>query len=223
MAPGACPLVTVTGLTGGAGATSLALALACEAGAQGVPSLIAETCDAGLREVAGAASPLGLSDLPRLAERPARLWVDLDAARVMTWTGTGGQPDEPHGLDAPIADARRAHSLVVLDCGRGDPPGLSVEHVTHRLYVAPASATGLARARRRLNRPRHEAVTIVAVVAVHGRVGLQARDVRSFAQGLADALVFVPHCPDLIIRPDDARELLQPFAIDVLSIIRAPR
>jgi hypothetical protein len=217
-----CPLVAVTALAGGAGATTLGLALAREAATTGRASLVAETCDAGLREVAGAASPFGLRDVARLSaagERPRALWADVDGVRVMTWSGPTRHPDDPATLGAVIADARRAHSLVVLDCGGEDPPDVGGDSASHALYVAPASATGLARAARRLRGTGAPARAVLAVVVVHGSATPPPREVRRLADGLCDAVVLVPHHPSLVTRPRDAIDLLRASAIDLLSAI----
>lgn len=221
-----CPLVAVIGLAGGAGATSLAFALAVEAAAAGRPSLIAETADHGLREVGGAASPVGLYELPGLIEAgewPPVFWAQVDGVRVLTSTAAR-RAEGSADLGAVIAEARRAHSLVVLDCGR-DEPGLAAGRVTHTMYVAPASATGLERAARRLNgtRGRARGRMILAVVAVHSAARPRARDIRRLAESHCDTVVLAPHHPQLVTQPHEAHDLLRATACDLLSAITSSR
>lgn len=216
---GRCPLVAVRGVTGGAGTTSLAFALACEATAtSGRPALIAETEGPGLETVAGVRSPVGLNDLPALTESgpsPGGVWAEAFGTRVLT--GSPRPEVAPAALTRAIDDARCAHSLVVLDGGASSEPCLS-EAVTDTIWVATASATGLERAAAQL---KHTPATgcVLAVVAVHGSNVVRTRDVRQVARGVCDALVLVPHDPELLRSPRLAHDRLRPAAADLLSAV----
>lgn len=210
---GLCPLVTVTGLTGGAGTTSLALALACAAAdAAGRPSLVAETADNGLTDIARVASPFSLHDVPRLAEaaeRPPTLWANVGAARVMTCTGSAR---DPNAIELSVAC--RAHSLVVLDCGRHEPE--RVPGGAHRVYVTAATAAGLAP----LERRSPPIGATLAIVAVHPRPRLSLEKIRWSAARVCETVVLAPHRAELVTHPARARELLVPTARDLLAVIQ---
>ena len=173
-------VVGVVGGTGGAGATTLACALAQWHAARGATLLV--DCDPlgpgvdrllGL-EGRGGVRWEGLTETSgRLGARALREGVPREGALgVLTWSGARRQLDLPTArrmLDAAV----RGHDLVVLDLARQG--GTSLAELADRcddlLVVTPATVPGLAAAAR-----------LVTDVGLEGRAGLVVRP-----GGLSDA------------------------------------
>lgn len=159
---GLAPVVAVAGGAGGAGATTLACALAQLAAREGPAMLVdLDPCGPGLDRV------LGLEDEPgagwrglvggrgRVAARALREGVPRRGGLgVLTWrpgeaVDAAARPDARAVREA-LASARRGHDLVVLDLPRaGDPV---VEEVVRgadlTVVVVPATVAGVAAAAR---------------------------------------------------------------------------
>lgn len=136
-------LLCVCGLHGGAGTTTLALALARHAAARrpaGTVVLIeADPCGGTLASVTGAHSDHGLHDLGDHHDRrqppPGSPAVQLSDGLRLTACAAPRQRD-PACAEATIAvlhDARRAHQLTVIDAG-------IVREPTARMALAAANA-----------------------------------------------------------------------------------
>lgn len=196
------PLVAVCGLAGGAGTSTLALALgrqaACESAA---PALLCEVDSraGGLAVTARVRSPYSLGQLAAAAfagqalDRPA-FALAPGGLRVIA-AGAGSALGDPGQLGAVLEEARAAHGLVVVDAGvlGSAAAQAALEAATHALLVMPATAVGLARAEQLLASglaPRH-AATLVAVAAAERSV--KPRELRRLAERHVDRLIFVPH------------------------------
>ncbi|HEX5852362.1 MAG TPA: hypothetical protein VFY36_04660 [Solirubrobacteraceae bacterium] len=199
------PLVAVCGLTGGAGSTTVALALARQSALESrVPVLIAEHGNlcGGLAAAAGQASPLGLAALSGHLDASQPLpgaFVELaPGLRLIAATPTRHQASAAGALDTLLAQARDAHGLVVIDCGIGwdrDDPVL--RRATHVLWTMPATATGLARAQMLFasDAVPPAGVTPEALAAVgHRRDGsVRIRALRRLARERCERIVLIAH------------------------------
>ena len=121
------PLVAVCGLTGGAGASTLAYLLARRAARHSSsPVLLAELVSGGgLSALTGRASPFGLAELAGAVadQHPVgQPFAELDDG--LRLVAAAQRPESQLELAEPLAgllsDARAAHGLVVVDTG---PPG----------------------------------------------------------------------------------------------------
>jgi hypothetical protein len=155
------PLLAVSGLCGGAGATTLACLVARRAVRRSErPVLLCDTGGptGGLAAQLGLESPRTLIELANAVGEGAPLDGPLfvEAERGLRLLAGGPRLDRgahAGGLVRLLGDARRAHDLTVIDCGvparRCDQRAL--ELATHVAWVLPASAGGIARARRVLD------------------------------------------------------------------------
>lgn len=171
--------VGVVGGTGGAGATTLACALA-QWYAVRAPTLLVDVDPLGpgldrllgMEDVAGVRWE-GLAETAgRLGARALREAVPRrDHLGVLTWSGLRRRVDVPTARRI-LPAASRGHELVVLDLARQET-GLAelVDRCDDLLVVAPASVPALAATAR-----------LVAGLGRHGRVGLVVRP-----GGLGDA------------------------------------
>jgi hypothetical protein len=199
------PLVAVCGLTGGAGTSTLALALARQAAAESkAPVLVTESGGGrgSLAVLARHATPHPLADLARsIADDrvPADTFVELDAGlRLIAATPRRHEPAPPTALRALLGQARDAHGLVVVDCGTdgtADSPILA--SATHIIWTLPATAAGLGRARILLDsdvvptpgRWRE----VLAATAAAPRPSVSVRALRRLAKQRCDRLVLIAH------------------------------
>ncbi|HXA54914.1 MAG TPA: hypothetical protein VNV37_08580 [Solirubrobacteraceae bacterium] len=200
-APG--PLLAVAGLSGGAGASTLAYLIAATAAAHSPgPVLLADTGGpmAGVAERTGVSAPRTLAELTeRLAAGDpvsGCVWARGEhGLRVLA----GAPQFTVHGdRDAArrvLTDAREAHALSVVDVGTLTRPieQAALGVATHLAWVLPASESGVARAARVLERvvPLAQPETLVA----RAEPGVHRPPVRALA-ALADArrarLVLIP-------------------------------
>ena len=119
------PLLAVCGLTGGAGATTLAYLVALAAAEQdGGPVLVADTGgpSGGLAALAGVETPHSLAELAAqiAADRPLEGGVYATGAAGVRVLASGPEftaPCAPEQLGRLLIDAREAHRLTVIDCG----------------------------------------------------------------------------------------------------------
>jgi secretion/DNA translocation related CpaE-like protein len=173
-------LVGVVGGTGGAGATTLACALA-QWHARRAPTLLVDGDPLG----PGLDRILGMEDVPgvrweALAETSGRLGAGAlregvprrDDLGVLTWSGPRRRLDLPTARRI-LPAAVRGHGLVVLDLARQGGADLVelVDRCDNLLVVTPATVPGLAATAR-----------LVAEVGRAGRAGLVVRP-----GGLGDA------------------------------------
>jgi len=199
------PLVAVCGLVGGAGTTTLALALARHAAAHsGVPVLLTETSPerGGLAVLTSRASPLCLRELAgelAAGQQPTEAFVELEPGLRLVAaaprTAAAAQPDQLSGL---LAQARAAHGLVVVDCGQPSSDQACVlEHATHIVWTLPASPSAVRRAQillaaRVLPRPGRARETLVANALQPPARGT-VRELRRLAEQRCERLALVPH------------------------------
>ena len=202
------PLLAVCGLTGGAGATTLAYLVALAAAEQeGGPVLVADTGgpSGGLAARAGVETPHSLIELAAqlAAGRPLRGRVYATGpvgVRVLASAPefTSGCADEQ--LARLLIDAREAHELTAIDCGTlaRDADRVVLAAATHTAWVLPATADGVSRAGRVLE----AAPGVAAKELVVGRRDVRQakaplRELRRIANERHAPLVLVPHLPEL--------------------------
>jgi Flp pilus assembly CpaE family ATPase len=156
------PLLAVAGLSGGAGASTLAYLIAATAATQSTgPVLVADMGGpmAGLAEHAGVRAPRTMAELTeRLAAGDpvnGSVWAEGEhGLRVLAGPPQFTVHGDRDATRRVLTDARAAHALSVVDVGTlarpADQATLGV--ATHVAWVLPASATGVARAARILER-----------------------------------------------------------------------
>lgn len=220
-------LLAVCGLCGGAGASTLSLLVARDAGEREGPVLL---CDlggpsGGLSLYAGVQAPRSLPAAANLVAAGKPLVGGMFAAgdvglRVLAG---GPEPDsaaDAAGLERLLGDARRAHPLTVVDCGtvRTATERAVLAAATHVAWVVPATLGGVRRARRTLevfgiDRERGE-----AVVARHDAGGRAAptEELAALAHTRAAPLVLMPHVPDL--GEEDVEGALEAAALTLESL-----
>jgi MinD-like ATPase involved in chromosome partitioning or flagellar assembly len=202
------PMLAVCGLTGGAGATTLAYLVALAAAHQEAgPVLVADTGgpSGGLAALAGVATPHSLVELA------GQLVAGLPLEGVVYATGPAGVRVIATGpeftatgaddrLVRLLIDAREAHRLTVIDCGTlarvADRVALAA--ATHVVWVLPATVGGISRGRRVLD---------AAPASAAKQLLIGRRDVRQSKAPLGELqrvanesrtpLVLVPHLPGL--------------------------
>lgn len=192
------PVVALCGLTGGAGTTTLALALARHAAAaSSVPVLVTESEPGrGLAFRAGMSTPHSLAALAERAahgDSPGDAFVELESGLrlIATTERPGDASDAP--LGSIIDQARDAHGLVVIDCGSTWPAGAAVLHgATHRVYVFPASPGGVAAADHTL--PADGGIGVA--VARDPNALVAVRTIRRAVSRRCERLVLVPYSAD---------------------------
>ena len=209
-APG--PLLAVAGLSGGAGASTLAYLIAVTAAAQSaVPILVADTGGptGGISAHAGVRAPRTLAAITeRLSAGESvtgSLWADGEhGLRVLA-----GQPEftvdgEREHLRRVLNDARAVHGLTVVDVGtlgRGAEQA-ALATATHVVWVLPASETGAARAahvRRRVALLSQPEVMVARAEPGVRRPPMGA--LADLADGRRAPLLLMPALGDLAGRP----------------------
>lgn len=147
-------LVGVVGGTGGAGATTLACALAQWHASRAAPTLLvdADPLGPGLDRLVGMERERGVrwealdATAGRLGARSLRQGVPRrDHLGVLTWSGLRRRLELPTARRV-LPAAVRGHDLVVLDLARQGGPALAelVDRCDDLLVVTPATVAGLA-------------------------------------------------------------------------------
>ena len=229
-------MVAVCGLTGGAGASTLAYLLARRAARHSSsPVLLAELAPGGgLAALTGHASPLGLTELARAVadQRPvAQPFAQLDDG--LRLIAAAHRPEPQPDLSEPLAgllgDAHAAHGLVVVDTGGPGPQTDAVlEAASHVLYVLPASEPALRRAQLLARgglfaRSRGRPSALVANALWPSRP-LSTKQLRALAEPHTDRLLLIPHTPDLVRgQLDRAVQALETSFTDLATILRGRR
>ena len=203
------PLLAVCGLTGGAGATTLAYLVALAAAEQdGRPVLVADTGgpSGGLAALAGVETPHSLAELADqiAADRPLQGGVYATGGAGVRVLASGPEftaSRAPEQLGRLLIDAREAHELTVIDCGTlgRTADRVALAGATHVAWVLPATADGIRRARRVLA----AAPDVGAKQLVVGRRDVRQskaslRELRRIANERHAPLVLVPHLPGLV-------------------------
>jgi Flp pilus assembly CpaE family ATPase len=198
------PLVAVCGLAGGAGTSTLTLALAQHAAAASTAPVLLTEHDplrAGLAVLAGKASPHPLAELARrVAEDAAPPQTFLELEPGLRLVATGPQRcamPEPVAVTALLGEARAAHGLVVVDHATGWTAASPIlAAATHILWTVPASGAGLARARALFDSdvmPKVGGAAEVMVAIAHtGRPSVSVRAFRRLAARRCERLILVP-------------------------------
>jgi MinD-like ATPase involved in chromosome partitioning or flagellar assembly len=202
------PLVAICGLVGGAGTTTLALALADQAARESTTPVLLTEADpsrAGLTALTGRATPLPLVALA------AHMHDDPVPADTFAQLPTGlrliAAPAQPaprvarEQIAALLADARAAHGLVVVDCGTSwtaDSPALTC--ASHIIWTAPATKSAATRASWALGAvappPGRVREALVATRITPGQA-VRVRALRRLARERCDQLVLIDHDPAL--------------------------
>jgi hypothetical protein len=202
------PLLAVCGLTGGAGATTLAYLVALSAAKQLCESaLVADTGgpSGGIAAIAGVEAPRSLPELASHLAAGAQLRDGLYCAgpaglRVLA-SGPEFASSCPHKQLAKIlGDARDAHGLTVIDCGTlGREVDLSAAGAaTHVAWVMPASEQGVSRGTRVLEAaPAMAAKEFLFARREVNQSKAPLRDLRRIAAERRAPLVLVPHLRSL--------------------------
>ena len=208
--PGRGRLLAVSGLCGGAGASTVSLLIARYAlQQQRGPVLVADTGGpaGGLAAYAHTEAPRSLTELAELVEGglPAGqpFATAKDGLRVLA---TG--PRLPHddgcpadGVATVLEHARVAHPLTVVDCGTLATASdqIALRAASHVAWVLPATRSGVARAARVLEAVNPHLLGRQLVVARRDHADSKApmRDLKALAQRCGGPLIFIPHLPDL--------------------------
>jgi cellulose biosynthesis protein BcsQ len=219
------PLLAVCGLVGGAGASTLAYLLARRAARHSTaPVLLAELHEQGaLAALAGAGGPFALRELAHAVDQDRRLgrpFAELPGGlRLVASTEPAiGEAAPAAALARVLADARAAHSLVVVDAGPigGPDSAVLLRSASHALFVLPTTPLALRRAELlatggMLAHGGGALATLVAVATRPGR-GVQIKQLRRLAERHVDRLLLVPHMPKLAAGDHDDTRLEDTFA-----------
>jgi hypothetical protein len=222
------PLAAVCGVTGGAGTSTIALALSrLAAAASTAPVLLTEVdaTRAGLAVLAGRAAPHALVELAERVARdaaPAETFVELEpglrlvAASPRLYTNT-----DPTIISALLGEARAAHGLVIVDHGTmwtGDSPVLA--SATHTLWVVPATPHGVGRAQALFESevllPAGRSVEALVATGHAARPRVSVRALRRLARVRCERLVLVP-CSDAPVRGGAAVDDAMVHALEGLA------
>jgi Flp pilus assembly CpaE family ATPase len=221
------PLLAVAGLSGGAGASVLAYLIAATAATNSRPAvLVADTGGptGGLAAYASASSPQTLAGLSeRLAADeaiPAAFWGHTDdGLRVLAGEPQFSVPGDEEAIRRVLSDARAAHALTVVDGGTlartAEQAALSI--ATHIAWVLPATASGVARARRVLSRITPLTRPEILVARADPAAGRPpVGDLADLADERRAPLVLMPYLGDVAARP--ARDLAGDAALALQAV-----
>jgi len=197
-------LAAVCGLAGGAGTTTLAVALAqAAARSSSAAVLLTETGSqpGGLATVCGTASPLSLAELAQAAaagQRPERPFAQLQAGPRLVAAPPRQSPDvDEHQLAGVLGDAKLAHGLVVVDCatvsGTQHPVFAQADLI---VWTLPATPAAVARAQVLFASPLVPRAGRVAELMVAGALlekpKTPVKALRRLAEHRCDQLVLIP-------------------------------
>ena len=197
------PVVSICGLAGGAGTSTLALLLArMVAGASAAPILLAEADPqrAGLAVLTGRTTPRPLVALAHeLADQrtPTDTFVELEPGlRLIAAKPQAIRSADPDALGALLSQACEAHGLVIVDCGTDWTTDSAIlVHATHIVWTVPATPLGLAAGHARLEiaPPPGRAREVLAATAIASQHRVSVRAVRKLARQRCEQLVLVAH------------------------------
>jgi secretion/DNA translocation related CpaE-like protein len=196
--------VAVLGGRGGAGASTLACALAVTAAREGHRTMLVDVdpLGGGLDLLLGGEGAPGLR-WPDLAASRGRVnGAELEKAlprlhrlTALSWDRSDSLTIPPEAMRTVLAAARRRGGLVVLDLPRHLDPAAAeaLEQADTGLLVVPAELRALAAAGRVAAAARMRLADLRAVVRVPGSAGLAGEEIaRSLRMGLAGELVGEP-------------------------------
>lgn len=221
------PLLAVAGLSGGAGASVLAYLIAATAAAHSrAPVLLADTGGptAGLAAYTATSSPQTLAGLSERLARdeviPAGFWgLGEYGLRVLAGDPQFSVPGDEAAIRRVLGDARAAHSLTVVDGGTLARPAeqVALSIATHIAWVLPATASGVARARRVLSRVTALSRPEILVARAEPGVGKPpVSDLADLADERRAPLVLMPYLGDVAAR--SARELADDAALALQAV-----
>jgi hypothetical protein len=202
------PLLAVCGVCSGAGASTLGRLIA-QAAAH------AQRGEVAFGHVTRPAEAPAVVPLRHLLaglllgppERPARL-RDVPGLHAADPSARAGEPERAAPVRGALARARAEHALTVLDCGRLRRPAerLALASASHVAWVLPATASGLACARRALQRTPPAAHAAELVIARHVPTGAPARldALRALAGERPASLVLAPRLAPWVAARDAA-------------------
>jgi len=202
------PLLSVCGLAGGAGTTTLAYFVALAAARQSAePVLVADTGgpSGGLAAITGAEAPRSLPELAAhlAAGLPLRGGLYATAPGGVRVLATGPEFTSTcahEQLTRLLEDAREAHGLTVIDCGTlaREVDRVAAAAATHVAWVIPATAHGMSCGRRVLDatlQMRGKELVVARCDVRQAKAPL--RQLRRIAAERPAPLVLVPHLPAL--------------------------
>lgn len=226
-------LLAVCALCGGAGASTLAYLVGARAAAAGEGPVL--VCDAG-EPTAGLSAYAGVESLRSFSELATGLASGYDTGEGLFAEPRPGlrliaaaprlyEEVEPTAVVQLLRDARAEHPLTVVDCGRlATVEGrLSLRHASHVIWVLPATASGVLRARRVLAVQEPQSGRREMVVARADPGGRQApiHELTALADLRRGPLVLMPHVGDLGERRcDDALAAGQVTLEAIASVVR---
>jgi len=202
------PLLAVCGLTGGAGATTLAYLTALAAARQcAEPVLVADTGgpSGDLAALAGVEVACSLGELADqfaagIALGPGIYATGHHGVRVLASAPEFSTPRAGEYVLTLLSHAREAHGVTVIDCGT---LGREIEQIaaaaaTHVAWVLPATAHGVSRGTRLVDAAPPLAATELVIARTDVRQATAPlRDLRRLAATRHAPLVLVPHLPGL--------------------------
>ena len=215
------PLLAVSGLCGGAGATTLAYLIAAHAAREGPgPVLVADTGgpSGGLSCYAGVTAPRSLTDAAEYVASglPTGQLVATtdDGLRVLAAGPQFTLECARDGVELLLDHARGRYALTVVDCGTlaREADQVALAKASHVAWVLPATGSGVRRARRVLEAANPCPSGRELIVARHDERAPRTavRELKRLAEHRRAALVLFPSLPDLAVgQLDRALELAQ--------------
>ena len=199
-----CPLLSVCGLAGGVGVTTLAYLIARAAARQlPDPVLVADTGgpSGGLAACAGVEVPRSLGELAEQLADGVPLGAGIygtgrDGLRVLAAGPEFSSRCHDNALRELVADAREAHGLTVIDCGTlaCEADQIVAADATHVAWMLNATASGVERGRRVLEAaPRTAAKELIVARNDVRQTRAPLRQLRRLAAERQALLVLVPH------------------------------
>jgi Flp pilus assembly CpaE family ATPase len=202
------PLLAVSGLCGGAGASTLAYLLASYVAREGSGLvLVADTGGpgGGLSCYAGVTAPRSLTDAAEYVASglpTGQLVATTDAGLRVLATEPQLTPQcARDGLELLLDHARERYALTVLDCGTlaREADQVALAKASHVAWVLPATDSGVRRARRVLEAANSCLPGRELIVARHDERAPKTamRELRRLAEDRRGTLVLFPSLPDL--------------------------
>ena len=199
-----CPLLSVCGLAGGVGVTTLAYLIARAAARQWPdPVLVADTGgpSGGLAACAGVELPRSLGELAEQLAAGVPLGAGIygvgqHGLRVLAAGPEFSSRCRDDMLRELVSDAREAHGLTVIDCGTlaRDADQIVAADATHIARMLTVTRTGVERGRRVLEAaPRTAAKELIVARNDINQARAPLRKLRRLAAERRALLVLMPH------------------------------
>lgn len=198
------PLLSVCGLAGGVGVTTLAYLIALAAARQWPdPVLVADTGgpSGGLAMFAGVELPRSLGELAKQLAAGAPLGpgifgVGQHGVRVLAAGPEFASRCRDDKVKELVADAREVHGLTVIDCGTlaREADQIVAADATHIAWMLSATGNGVERGRRVLEAaPRTVAKELIVARNDINQTRAPLRELRRLAAERGALLVLMPH------------------------------